>query len=885
MKIKISWIGLTLLFAGITISAGCALRSMPDYEKNPTLPQVSGTLKVPGLKGEVKVFRDQWGVPHIFTEDEHDLFFADGYVQAQDRLWQMVFFRAIALGRLCEIFGNVGMPGPSLEGMPLSTLEMDKRERIMGMNYLGNVGELLLARTNPEILAQLQAFCDGINAFIRQNQGHLPIEFQVLYFEPEPFRPADIIALSRFYGSVLCANLDKELTRYALIKKYGEEVAWKLAPLHESLGPTIVPKEMLKNRLPNPRPLPPGGRPDPSLTGLSADAALKLAWAEKSIRALSLFPSQEASNNWVVGPKLTATKTAMLANDPHLIHIEPSLCYALHIKGAGFDAYGVVFPGQPFIVMGHTRKLSWAATVTSADVQDLFVEKTDPEHPGKYLYKGEWKDFAVRKEIIKIRPGIIQLGPDKRFKEKEIEIRHTVHGPIINDIAGDLPEDTPPLALRWTGWDFSRDINVFDTFANAVTVDAFAKKLDQLDLSKIKTINVAIMFNYLNKGQGIADFIKGMENNELINMNWLAADADGHIAYLPGGLVPIRKKGIGVMPVPGENGDYDWIGFIPLMETPNAIDPARGYMATANNEVVDAEWYPYVFGTNYSDGWRAWRIEELIQKYAPITMDDMRKIQNDVYVKQADVFVPLILAALDRKKVTDKKLLNAGRILKEWNREATIDSVGASIFYDTMSHLTDRTLEDDFDREDYQKWIKGPSEQAVQMWVIKGESEYFDNKKTPDRVEDVNDVLVGSLSDALDWLTKTLGKDLEQWQWGKIHTLKWYHPMGFGPLSDLSIGPFPHPGGNNTVRNASAMNFAGKKYMVLGGPVMRHIMDMGDPDQALLVIDGSESGQWLSPHYRDQHTLFYNSQYMTAVMDPEKIQAQAESVLTLEPEK
>ncbi len=875
-----------LCLIGMAVVLSCAIRPMPGYVKNPTLPQVAGELRVPGLQGEVKVYRDHWGVPHIFTENEHDLWFADGYVQAQDRLWEMVFFRAIGTGRLCELFGNIGLPGQSVMGMKLSTFDMDRRMRTMGMRFLGEAGEAMLAETNPDVLAQIQAFCDGINAFIEQNRNHLPIEFQVLYDKPEPFRPADVIGLSRFYASNLTANLDQELLRYAIAKKYGEDMAWKLFPLHESLGPTVVPTEMLKNRLPEPRPLPPGGRPDPSLSGLSGDAAGQIARAEKAFRFASLFPSYWASNNWVVGPQLTATHTAMLANDPHLIHVEPSLCYVMHLKGAGFDAYGVVFPGQPYVVMGHTRRLAWGATVTGADCQDLFIETVDPKnHPGKYLYKGEWRPFMVHQEVIRIRPGKLQWGPDRRFREKVIEVRHTIHGPIINDMVPHLPPDTPPLALRWTGWDFSREVQLHEEFMSLSSVDEFIAKLRTMDMKKIKPFNVAMMFSKLMKGQSIQDFVEAMQFNELLSMNWVAADADGHIAYLPGGLVPIRKQGTGTMPVPGEKGDYDWIGFIPLLEHPYAIDPARGYMATANNQVVDARYYPYIFGTNYDDGYRAWRIEELIQKYQPLTVDKMRLIQNDVYVKQAEVFVPLILKAVETKGVKDPRVLKAAKLLREWDFQATVDSPGPAIFYDTMRHLTDRVFKDDFPKKDYDDYVRDNVGLTVQMMVYHGQSEFFDNKKTQGKVEDVNDALVGALEDAVKWLTQVAGPDLEKWQWGKLHTIEWYHPMGFRALKEMSIGPFPHPGGGNTVRNAAPMGFGKRQYLALGGPVMRHIMDMGDPDRALLVIDGSESGQWLSPHYRDQHTLWYNSEYMTAEMRPEKIAAAAESVLTLAPPK
>jgi len=176
-------------------------------------------------------------VPHIFTENEHDLFFADGYVQAQDRLWQMVLFRALSEGRLAELFGDVAVPGAKVYGMEIGTVAIDKRQRVMGLKYMGELGEVLLVEKQPEIYAQLQAYCDGINAFIKQQHGRLPVEFQVLYHEPEPFRVADVISLSRFESSMLTANLDMELLRYGFIKRFGEEMAWKLLPLHAGVGP------------------------------------------------------------------------------------------------------------------------------------------------------------------------------------------------------------------------------------------------------------------------------------------------------------------------------------------------------------------------------------------------------------------------------------------------------------------------------------------------------------------------------------------------------------------------------------------------------------------------------------------------------------------------
>jgi len=870
------------IFMAALTSVSCFIRPMRDYERAPTLPEVDGYLSVPGLHGEVGVFRDKWGVPHIFTNDKHDLFFATGYVQAQDRLWEIYLFRAIATGRLCEMFGNAGVPGADVMGMGLSTLSMDKRMRIMGMRQIGESGAALLAETQPEILATMQSFCDGVNAFIEQNRDRAPIEFQVLYFEPDPLTPADMISLSRFYGSMLCGNLDDELARYALIDGLGEEMAWKLMPLHDSLGPTVVPTNMLHPRLPRPRPLEPDQARRP-IKGFSGDAAMRLALFEKAFRTAAMFPKDTASNNWVAGPKVTETKTAFLANDPHLVHIQPSLCYVMHLRGAGYDAYGVVFPGQPYIVMGHGRHMSWGATVTGADVQDLFIETVDKDRPGKYLYKGEWRDFVEREEVIRIRPGKVQWGPDRRYREVKVKVRHSIHGPIINDMVPGLGKDTPPLAFRWVGWDFSRDPKLFEVYIESSSTDEFIDKIRRIGTRNLKVINVGMMFETWMKGKGVDDFIKGMHYNVLLNMNWVCADSSGHIAYLPGGLVPVRKRGIGVMPVPGESGEYDWIGFIPLMEHPHAIDPARGWMATANNQVVEAEYYPYVFATNYSSSWRAWRIEELIEELKPLDMADMKRIQNDVYVKKADVFVPMILDAVEAKVTPNDRVALAAKVLSEWDRYATIDSAGAAIFYDTMSHLTDNVVKDDFKKKDYNDLVKGHVGHTVEMMFINGDDEFMDDKRTRGKVEDADDMLVKSLADAVKWLSKTLGKDVENWRWGDLHTIKWYHPMGFGPLKEMSVGPFPHPGGDSTVRNAGSMGFGKRKYMCMGGPVMRHVIDMGDVDNAQLVIDGSQSGQWLSPHYRDLHSLWYNSEYMTAEKRPTKVIEEAESTLILTP--
>jgi len=875
---KLRTVVLLLCLAGLVSCMGAA----NSYKKKPSLPTVDGRIKVPGLNGPVDVHRDQYGIPHIFSENEHDLFFATGYVQAQDRLFEMVMLRAVAEGRVSELFGDISVPGPSLMGFKLSTVAIDQRQRTMGLKWIGDSGEAMLKKYNPEIYAQLQAYSDGVNAFIAGHQAwaDLPVEFQVLRVKPEPFRVGDVASLGAFIASMLVGNMDVELLRYTIAKKYGLDRMWELLPLHDSPGPTIVPPELLKNKLAVARDLPPGGRPGPAELGdintLSANAAGALYLTETTIKSLLYADYPLASNDWVVSGKLTENGHAMLANDPHLTHIEPSLFYIMHVKGAGFDAYGVTFPGNPYVVLGHARKLSWGCTTSMADAQDLFIETVDHGHPGQYKYKGEWRPFTYRDEIIRVR------GVGGTFQERHFKIRQTVHGPVVNDMFG-LKKDEPPLAMRWTGWDFDRNLKAFDAMVSATDVNDLMARMDRIPAAERHVMNIAIMYNHFMKGSNLDDFLKGMDQIVAPDQSWVAADADGRIAYLPGGFVPIRKHGVGVMPVPGESGEFDWTGFVPVSELPQAIDPPRGYMATANNEVVDAEWYPYVFATNYGSGWRAWRIEELIQKLAPLNMAKMKQIQNDVYVKQAEWHMTFIERAMNHLKPTNPLAQRAYAELKAWDLQADLDATAPIVFFTYLKTLRRNTLSDEVSPEDYKEYLaSGELEELVEMALKNGREDLFDDRRTK-AVETSDDMIVKSLAEAMAAVDKLYGPDPQARAWGKIHVIKWYHPLGFGPLKDLAVGPYPHIGASNTVRNAGGSQNKDGIIHTMGGPVLRHIMDMGDPDGAQIVIDGSESGQWLSPNYRDLHQLYVHSEYVTAVMDPERVKKETKNHLVLEP--
>jgi len=870
-----------VVFLAVCISilfTGC-LGKFYHYKKNPPKAVREGALKLPQLQGQVEVYYDDLGIPQFFTENEHDLFFSIGYVQAQDRLFEMVLLRAIAEGRLSELLGDLPL-SISFGGMSFKPLEYDIHQRVWGIKYLGEIGEALSKKYRPDLYQQAQAFCDGINTYIKMNKDNLPVELQVMKVKPAEFKVGDVLSFGLFIGTMLGANYYEELFRYTLMKEYGWDFTWRMAPYTMQAGPTIIPPEMLKNRLPAPEKDILKDTPRPEDLGLSTKAVAALMKNELAVKETANWTYPFASNNWSVMGKLTTDGNAILCNDPHLTHMEPSLFYMMRVKGAGFDAYGVSFPGTPYIVLGHTPKLSWAATTTRADVQDVFIEKVNPENKNQYLHKGEWKDFTVREEEIRVRVGLTN-----KFKTKTIKIKQTVHGPVLNSILK-MPKGTPPLALRWTGWDFGKDLRVFNALATSASQEEFLEKFEQLNKEKpVELMNIAAMYNTLMKGKSIEDFKKGVDSIVVPNQNWMAADSAGHIAYIPGGLVPVRAKGRGLVPVPGWTGEYDWTGFIPLMELPYAIDPPRGWMVTANNEVVDMEWYPYTFGSNYSFGWRAARIEELVKKMQPLDIEKMKQIQNDVYSKEGEAFAPKIVKAVENKGVTDPRLKEAAAILKNWDYQTGVDSIGASIYYAAMWKLFDNVLSDEFPRKFYDIYFGNRLFWVVlHQWVMAGESEFFDDKRTKDKIEDLDDMLVKSLKDATDWLSETQGRDMKGWRWGKIHTITFSNPIGMGPLSALNFGPLPHMGADQTVRNASFSHKKKTPFSASEGPVMRHIMNMGKPDEALMVIDGSESGKYLDPHYTDMTKMWHESKYQTAVMNEEKVKKNAKSLLVLSPE-
>ncbi len=780
-----------------------------------------------GLDGVVEVFFDRYGIPHIEAKSERDIARVIGYLQASYRLWQMDLARRMATGRLAEVFGE-------------DLLSADTFYRVIGLNRFAKRAP---SEMDPATVALIQAYADGINAWLKENK-RFPFEFRVLGYKMEPWRVEDTIAIARYMGWELSANYMVELLRYALIAERGEEIGWALFPRHRDSGPYIVPPSEVKYSRGAPRKIP--QVPFKRYTGLnSAFVGELLARSRTAHSAASAFASVPvASNNWAVSGSRSESGKPLLANDPHLDLNLPSVWWEAHIKAGDLEVVGVMFPGTPQIVLGHNRYIAWAATTTLTDVQDLYIERVNPDNPSQYLYNGSYEKFRVYTEEIFYRS-------EGGMKVKQIEVLESRHGPIINSIADFLPEDAPPLALRWTGWEISNELKGFSIFTHARSWDEFKEA-----------------FRYY----------------KVPVQNWVYADVEGNIGYIAGGLTPIRLNHGGSLPVPGDDPRYEWAGFVPTDELPQLFNPKQGFVATANNKVVPPE-YPYPYSDTYIPPYRASRINELLGEKEKFSLDDMERIQLDTYSKQGERIAPYFVRACQKRGYPQDSLKGkACGVLGEWRFDTGVDSTAALIFYEAYRQSFAFTFKDEMSPEIFEAFRENFEAYNTFDNLIEEGSVFFDNRETEVR-ETRDNALTAGFEKAVEVSEERFGKQIEKWRWGRVHTVLFDHP--FGQASGimrglLSLGPYPLAGSRETINNGYYSYF-NEPFSVKGGPSLRHLVDMADVEGARMVITTGQSERRLSPHHQDQVSLWVGGEYRPMLMSWEKIRGLSEKHLTFLP--
>lgn len=820
-----------------------------DVTRRP-LPRYEGEASVTGLKRPVEIVRDAAGVPHLYAQNLHDLFFAQGYVHAQDRWFQMDLFRHLGSGTLGELLGY----NPDALGRDIMT-------RTLGVRQVAEKEAKLIGEPYR---SYFQAFVDGVNAYIGgQGPGELALEYTLLGWsgleiEIRPWTLADTLVMGKVMAEDLSANGDRELIRARLLEHFGEEMtAAYMPPWPHGEMPTILPAT--------------GQHASVEPTAYrSPDFGLRsIVLAGGLLPGEGLFlgdKTANGSNNWVVSGRLTESGKPLLANDPHLGVRMPSIWYqiGLHAAASGgvpaYDVAGFALPTAPMVIIGHNGRIAWGVTNGEADCQDHYRIRVNPNNPLQYAWEGGWRDMTVREETIRFVDG---------REPVTIRVRETHLGPIINDnrldeasgaLTGFNNED--PLALRWTGLDPSA--------------------------------HYTAIFDY-NTARNWEEFTKAIAKWDTPSQNFVYADTEGNIGYIFGGRVPYRKAHHdGKTPAPGWSEAYAWAGYIPYDYLPKLFNPPEGYIGTANQCVAPPEFYERLrreFGDGFrfeinddtaAYGYRGKRVFELLDGSKVHSMDTFKAMQGDVYVGHA----PELLAVLKELAFADDETRDLAHWLAGWDCRAEAESPQAVLFAQFWTRLMANLFDDQLP-----EGLRGRGV-SQEMWVVhrllaEPEHAFWDDARTVDRMETRDEILVKSFEEAHQETIRTQGPDRNRWRWDWIHRVRFVNPpigiSGVGFLEGIvNRGPRGVPGSMETL-NRMRWSADRGNFDVYHISSMRMIVDLGNPSRSVAINNTGQSGHPYSPHYDDQIALWAFGQYRPMYWTRKDLEAEAHATLTLQP--
>ncbi|HEX2780122.1 MAG TPA: penicillin acylase family protein [Gemmatimonadaceae bacterium] len=722
---------------------------------------------VPGTRAAVTVLYDDRAVPHIFADNEPDAWRALGYVVARDRLFQLEMQTRAASGRLTEVAGA-------------RLLDADREMRELGLPRAAEKALASFPAGSPG-RAAIDAFADGVNAYIDgMTPAQLPLEFRLLGIRPERWAPINTFHLLNRMGHTLA--YEDDLRRLAARARVGDAAAEALFPARSPIQEPIQPNGRTEPRRDFTR-IPPPGAGD--------TAAASLLGVLRGVRGrpddLDVARAGDAlgSNNWAVAPRRTAAGSALLAGDPHLELTLPSIWYEVQLTVPNaLDVYGVTIPGAPGVIIGFNRDIAWTFTNTQADVIDYFAETVDDaRHPTKYRVDGKWRPIEQRVERYRGPHGATIATDTLRFTER---------GPL-RESGGRW------LSTRWTVLETSASMTAFDALAHARSVEEFRRATEP----------------YAAPAQ-----------------NMLVADRAGHIGIRSTGRFPIRGgDGRGDVVRDGSHSSNDWQGAWPLARYPGAVDPAQGYLASANQQPVDPNVDPGYLGTAWFSPWRAIRINELLRAAPLLTPEAMARMQTDPGSARADAFVPVFLAAA-RARPRRQECVEGARLLGEWRREYTRDDTRAVLFEAAMRELDVQTW-DELGHTDH------PADQILLELTADSASAWWNDRSTP-QAEHRDDLVCNALESALAGTRQRYGAPGDpRWRWGSVATANIRHLLRLPALSALRI---PVQGGPSTL-NPSTGAF---------GASWRMVVELGAETRGWGTYPGGQSGNPLSTRYLDR---------------------------------
>lgn len=802
-----------------------------------SFPQVSGEVAVPGLAGSVRVQRDALGVPQIYASSLEDLFFAQGYVHAQDRFWEMDVRRHITAGRLSEMFGA-------------SQVTTDSFLRTMGWR---RIAEQELPLLSPRSTTILDSYSKGVNAYLADHAGdQLSLEYAVLGlqnsdYHPEPWQPADSVAWLKALAWDLRGNMDDEVYRSVMSAAVGVDETEKLFPPY----PYAQHRPIVEGGAVQGGVFVAGAAPAAGGTGSSVPVAAlgPLASVEVASRSLTawLGPSGPGigSNSWVVSGEKTETGKPLLANDPHLAPMMPSLWYqtGLHCvtidAACNYDVAGWTMSGLPGIFIGHNARIAWGFTNLGPDVTDLVLEKVEGD---VYFVDSQPKNMTTRQELIRVAGS----------EPVVITVRETVDGPVISDVSGidtytavgaDAPVPAPGSTVE-TGEPPSRGTG----YAVALRWTALhpAPTFDAIDI--------------LNTAQGWDDFRSAASKVAVPAQNLIYADVDGNIGYQAPGVIPVRQGYDGKWPVPGWDSRYAWQGTIPFPALPSVRNPAEGWIVTANQAVTGPE-YPFFLTDDWSYGSRSQRIvdrvEEATKDGAKMTSATMQAIQMDSRNELASFLAPRLAALPTTEQTSD-----AVALLDGWDFTQPTDSAAAAFFNATWKQMVARMFDAAADT-DLIHAGGGDRYWQVIYDIWETPEDFWWDDKTTTRIETRDETLQASMAAAVAELSGLQGDDPQAWNWGGLHTLllknQTLGDSGIGPIEAIfNRGPVQVAGGGSIVNATGWTPMDG--YAVDWVPSMRQVIDLSDLDASTWVNLTGASGHAFNEHYDDQNESWRTGQ-------------------------
>jgi penicillin amidase len=581
-------------------------------------PKYRGTLAIPGLEDTVKILWQSHAIPHVFAHNERDLFLAQGYLHAQERLWQMDMSRRFLSGRLAEIFGNFSVPWKELSShfREKTTADFDYFMRLVRVSHSARASLTLLS---DEDNGRLQAYSDGVNRYIEQCGKKLPWEFRLLFYEPDLWRPQDSLLIGKGLAFLLSTALFTRLNMVALAAKLRDQpdLLRSLYPSYPEEGPSIT--RAVRD----------------SLRGITR-------FVNGTIAAGGWHAAGQGSNCWVIAPSRSESRGAILCNDPHLRMALPPIWYLMHLKAEtaagrpdGYEVWGASIPGSPCIQLGHNRWIAWGATAALCDDVELYREKFHPLDGSRYLLGHDWRTVKNRQEVIRIRGT----------RELTKTVRLTRHGPLISDFQSS--ETSESLAFRWTAHEASREFS-----------GQYA----------------------LNQARDWSEFLDSLALHSTPTLNYVYADKLGNIGYSLAGRVPLRSKVPSLLPLEGWMDVNEWQGYIPFNELPRIFNPPDGVIAAANNRIVDAA-YPYYLSHLFEPPYRIRRIQQSLAQRQTFSANQLAAIQTDTLSLHATELLSGLKTDLQRFGEESMQIKSIVDRLLTWDGISHEESVASTIFH------------------------------------------------------------------------------------------------------------------------------------------------------------------------------------------------------------